>query len=225
MKVRRYFAPDMKTALDAARREQGPDVMIIGQRRVDGGLELITADEYNEDILASYTPPKSSFRAVVDDSDDDAQSDAIATAKLARANAEGVSARGNHSNSATATKAAVVKPYVFPQVPPSQAARPTPTLANNSARAGEVTNNASKRAEVSRTSAAAAVSAGAKTTTARTLGPATNAQTADGPVNDTLWTRQPVIEQMHRELRSLRGLLQQQFATLAWTDMRQKHPL
>jgi flagellar biosynthesis protein FlhF len=210
----------MKTALAAARREQGADVMIIGQRRVDGGLELITADEYGEEILASYTPPKSSFRAVVDDSEEDARNDAIAAAKLSGSNAVNPAARANNAGAATANKPALVRPYVFPQVPPSQPARPAPT-ANNS-RAANATNNSST--ESNRTSAAAAVNAASKTTVARPANAAA-ARTDDRPVNEALWTREPVIEQMHRELRSLRGLLQQQFATLAWTDMRQKHPL
>jgi flagellar biosynthesis protein FlhF len=227
VKVRRYFAPDMKTALAAARREQGADVMIIGQRRVDGGLELITADEYDEEIMAAYTPPKSTFRTVVDDRDDEAppprrrssdRNDAVENAPVTPANVRPVAAE---------SKPPVVRPYVFPQVPPTQPARPA---------AGNRRSDAVQAAAVEqeRTSAAAAVTASVKAASsgAQTSRPQPTRQPAsdrreqrDQPVNDRLWTREPVIEQMHEELRSLRGLLQQQFATLAWSDMRQRHPL
>ena len=45
MKVRRYIAPDIRTALTRVRDAQGPDVVILSNRSIDGGVELITADE------------------------------------------------------------------------------------------------------------------------------------------------------------------------------------
>ena len=45
MKVRRYIAPDMRTALSRVRDAQGPDVVILSNRSIKGGVELITADE------------------------------------------------------------------------------------------------------------------------------------------------------------------------------------
>ena len=43
MKVRRYFAANMRNALEQVRQEQGPDVIILSNRKVDGGVELLTA--------------------------------------------------------------------------------------------------------------------------------------------------------------------------------------
>ncbi len=48
MKVKRYFAQNMRSALDMIKQEQGPDVLILSNRKVDGGVELITADEITE---------------------------------------------------------------------------------------------------------------------------------------------------------------------------------
>jgi len=48
MKVKRYFASNMRSALDMIKQEQGPDVLILSNRKVDGGVELITADELTE---------------------------------------------------------------------------------------------------------------------------------------------------------------------------------
>ena len=43
MKVRRYFAASMRNALEKVRQEQGPDVLILSNRKLDDGVELITA--------------------------------------------------------------------------------------------------------------------------------------------------------------------------------------
>lgn len=43
MKVRRYFASDMRTALAMVREQEGPEVIILSNRRVDGGVEVLTA--------------------------------------------------------------------------------------------------------------------------------------------------------------------------------------
>ncbi|MCB1749731.1 MAG: flagellar biosynthesis protein FlhF [Gammaproteobacteria bacterium] len=48
MKVKRYFAHNMRSALDMIKQEQGPDVLILSNRKVDGGVELVTADQLTE---------------------------------------------------------------------------------------------------------------------------------------------------------------------------------
>lgn len=48
MKVKRYFAQNMRSALDMVKQEQGPDVLILSNRKVDGGVELVTADDLTE---------------------------------------------------------------------------------------------------------------------------------------------------------------------------------
>lgn len=57
MKVKRYFAQSMRSALDMVKQEQGPDVLILSNRKVDGGIELVTADGMSEQELAQHTPP------------------------------------------------------------------------------------------------------------------------------------------------------------------------
>ncbi len=51
MKVRRYFAEDMAQGLRMVREEQGPDAVIISNKKVDGGFELIAAEDYDEALL------------------------------------------------------------------------------------------------------------------------------------------------------------------------------
>lgn len=58
MKVRRYFAANMRSALEMVRQEQGPDVLILSNRKVDGGVELLTASgEADPELIEKFTPP------------------------------------------------------------------------------------------------------------------------------------------------------------------------
>jgi len=59
MKIKRYFAPDMRQAIRQVRDEQGPDAVILSNRKVDGGIELIAAVDYDEEALRQSTPPAS----------------------------------------------------------------------------------------------------------------------------------------------------------------------
>ncbi len=51
MKIKKYFAKDMRKALNMARDEQGPEVVIISNRRVVGGVELLAAENYDESLF------------------------------------------------------------------------------------------------------------------------------------------------------------------------------
>ena len=50
MKIKKYFASDMRQALEMAKEEHGPDVVILSNRKVLGGVELIAAEDYDEDF-------------------------------------------------------------------------------------------------------------------------------------------------------------------------------
>jgi flagellar biosynthesis protein FlhF len=48
MKMKRYFAADSRQALREVREEQGPDAVILSNRRVQGGVEIIAAMDYED---------------------------------------------------------------------------------------------------------------------------------------------------------------------------------
>lgn len=50
MKVKRFFAPTMAEALKRVRVEMGADAVILSNRRVDGGVEIVTALDYDENL-------------------------------------------------------------------------------------------------------------------------------------------------------------------------------
>ena len=55
MKVKRFFAPDMRQAIRLVREEQGPDAVILSNSKVDGGIEIIAAVDYDASLLDGGT--------------------------------------------------------------------------------------------------------------------------------------------------------------------------
>lgn len=53
MKLKRFIAPDMRQALRLVREEQGPDAVILSNQRVEGGIEIIAAVDYDP-VLARH---------------------------------------------------------------------------------------------------------------------------------------------------------------------------
>ncbi len=51
MKMKRYFAATSRQALRELREEQGPDAVILSNRRVNGGVEIIAAMDYEDAMV------------------------------------------------------------------------------------------------------------------------------------------------------------------------------
>lgn len=54
MKIKHYRAPDMRQALRMVREAQGPDAVILSSRRVNGGVEVVAAVDYDHDGVDAY---------------------------------------------------------------------------------------------------------------------------------------------------------------------------
>lgn len=50
MKIKKFIAPDIRRAIRMVREEQGPDAVILSNRRVDGGVEIVSAIDYDETL-------------------------------------------------------------------------------------------------------------------------------------------------------------------------------
>lgn len=53
MKIKRYFAKDMRQAIARVRDEQGPDAVILSNRKIDGGVEVVAAVDYDESLFSA----------------------------------------------------------------------------------------------------------------------------------------------------------------------------
>ncbi len=57
MKIKRFLDTDMRQVLKRVREEQGPDAVILSNRRVDGGIEVIAAVDYDEALVQQALGP------------------------------------------------------------------------------------------------------------------------------------------------------------------------
>lgn len=51
MKIKRFFAPDMRQAIRMVRDEQGPDAVILSTRNTGGGVEIVAAIDYDAELV------------------------------------------------------------------------------------------------------------------------------------------------------------------------------
>lgn len=69
MKIKRYLDTDMRKVLRRVREDQGPDAVILSNRRTDDGIEVIAAIDYDESILLQTLgsqPGPSAYRAIAE---------------------------------------------------------------------------------------------------------------------------------------------------------------
>jgi len=52
MKIKRFFAPDMRRAIAQVRSEHGADAVILSSQMVDGGVEIISAVDYDQGLVS-----------------------------------------------------------------------------------------------------------------------------------------------------------------------------
>ncbi len=57
MKIKRVFAQDMRQAIRKVREELGPDAVILSSRNVDGGVEVISAIDFDERVVRAAATP------------------------------------------------------------------------------------------------------------------------------------------------------------------------
>ena len=66
MQVRRYIAQDMRQALKQIREELGPEAVILSNKRVPGGVEILTALDYDATTFAVSSDEASTKTSAMD---------------------------------------------------------------------------------------------------------------------------------------------------------------
>src|SRR5262245_26095672 len=127
MKLKRFFASDMRQALRLVREEQGPDAVILSNQRVDGGIEIIAAVDYDpvlaQHMLTGSAAPAGERRARADEAAATApprSTAAAAPAEVTRAAASQTAPAAQPSEPAPAPTAAP-GPNVETSAPPAGA--------------------------------------------------------------------------------------------------------
>ena len=58
MRIKRTFAATMRDALQQVKLEQGADAVILGNKKVPGGVELISAIDFDEQTFSGSASEK-----------------------------------------------------------------------------------------------------------------------------------------------------------------------
>jgi flagellar biosynthesis protein FlhF len=58
VKIKRFTGTDMREVLRRVRQDQGPDAVILSNKRVEGGIEVIAALDYDEALMQHALGPK-----------------------------------------------------------------------------------------------------------------------------------------------------------------------
>jgi flagellar biosynthesis protein FlhF len=53
MKIKRFFAPDIRQAMRMVKEELGADAVIMSNKSVDGGIEIVAARDFDEQLIQS----------------------------------------------------------------------------------------------------------------------------------------------------------------------------
>jgi len=220
MRIKRTFAATMRDALLLVKQEQGPDAVILGNKKVPGGVEILSAVDYDEAAIASMAnsapPPRRPQPAA--DSSADVASDAWVGSMLNDGRQEPtlgpVAANAPAADSRQAQLTAAAAPAPAAAVSPIRstpaATQAAPATAEPRQRA--VAQEATAHKVVAK--AAPAKKSVAKKTAAR---PAV--ATFDAPFE------KPVIDEVKSELQNLRDLMESQLSVLQWDRFSQKHPV
>ncbi len=57
MKIKRFFAKDMRTALAEVKETLGPDAVIMSNKKVTGGVEIVAAVDYQSQVPGPRDTP------------------------------------------------------------------------------------------------------------------------------------------------------------------------
>jgi flagellar biosynthesis protein FlhF len=66
VKIKRFIGTDMREVLRRVRQDQGPDAVILSNRRVEDGIEVIAAVDYDEALMQHALGPKAAPVAEAD---------------------------------------------------------------------------------------------------------------------------------------------------------------
>jgi len=225
MRIKRTFAPTMRDALQLVKQEQGPDAVILGNKKVPGGVEILSAIDFDEAAvanMASVAPAPRRELQVVESTavhNNDVASDAWIGTILNDGRREptlGPVADGQAAAKVQTAPAAVAKQASVAAIKPAPVKRP---------------NDAEVRAAVARSRAKSrpAAKVAAKQTAAGTAAKkpvarkAAVAKPKSAPARTAV--EKPAIDEVKVELQNLRDLMESQLSVLQWDRFSQKHPV
>ncbi len=203
MNITRHVAKDMRSALALVRDIHGPDAVILSNRRVPEGIEITAATDYDESLLEDPTPEveKYTFPSV----DDEPANPSVPHDRTA----------GPEREEAKTDRRNLIRKPKFEY----KSARQEQQLEEHSVGPDfkvELSSAVQQNYEQLLTEL--------PDETAKTTEKVTPAETPEqGP--EVVWTQNSLLDDMRRELQSLKSLVENQISGFAWGEMSRKTPV
>ncbi|HEX7817072.1 flagellar biosynthesis protein FlhF [Dyella sp.] len=225
MKIKRFVAADMRQAMREVREEQGPDAVILSTRRLDDGIEIIAAVDYDEALVREAArhgmpmPEASTAMPVAPPAARPERTPLLTRAKQAMAAATHAAAPASTAApvqaSAPEPRPPVAAPVVTrqPDATPPAAQMTAPVAAPSAPPVIEPMVLAMPPIRETLPPQASA------------LQPPQPARVEPAPIQSMLERAAKDNARMRAELGDLRSMLETQLSSLAWNDMERRHPL
>lgn len=208
MKIKRFVAPDMRQAMREVREEQGPDAVILSTRRLEDGIEIIAAVDYDEALVR-----EAARHGVLPVAAASAPASAPQPVTPPRVETPAPANLPTPPASERAPAAALIEHT------PAAALQPTPVV-----REAPPAPIAAARVRREPTTPAAEPRAPRPAPVQAVATPA-DAPAEPPPVHPLIERAAADTVRMRAELTSLREMLEMQLSSLAWNDMERRQPM
>ncbi|TNH83788.1 flagellar biosynthesis protein FlhF [Aeromonas sobria] len=198
MKIKRFFAKDMRTALAEVKETLGPDAVIMSNKKVTGGVEIVAAVDYQSQVPGPKDAP---VRRQLND-----ESVNISSAGRQMTRPEPTQAKEQNEHYADTLAALLARQQ---KLKPGNAAAMSSTQS-----AGLAVANTAPRTLAEQGQWGAAPEPAKPKARAATLG--RPAQPAP---------REQEMEGMRKEMASIRKLLEHQISGLMWQEVERREPM
>ncbi|MFB2864624.1 flagellar biosynthesis protein FlhF [Aeromonas sp. MdU4] len=199
MKIKRFFAKDMRTALAEVKETLGPDAVIMSNKKVTGGVEIVAAVDYQSQVPGPKDAP---IRRQLND-----ESVNISSAGRQMIRPEAVPVQEQNEHYADTLAALLAR---------QQKLKPGSTAGSGGSQsAGLVAANGAPRTLAEQGQWGAAAPEPVKPKARSTSG-----QRAAQPAQ-----RDQEMEGMRKEMASIRKLLEHQISGLMWQEVERREPM
>ena len=235
MRIKRTFAPTMRDALLLVKQEQGADAVILGNKKVPGGVEILSAIDFDEAALAGMAErPAAEAPAPVpmpaigaSDVASDAWlgssfNDGRKEPVLGPVGADSARRQPAFASLLPAAEQTLDQRQIAAAAPARPAVRAGTAVKKTAARPATVRTPAAKKPV---TKKAAVKKAAVKKQTAKMPAAGKSRPAASRLPAVKAAPVKPVIDEVKSELKNLRDLMESQLSVLQWDRFSQKHPV
>lgn len=246
MKIRRYVARDMRSALAQIKEELGADAVIMSNKKIAEGVELMAAVDYNQSVKPSEThsQPETSSQSAhrVDIAEDTVAFNSApqTETKNDEAPADSLAALLNRQVQQNGYDKAPATRAFDSQIANSSVTNNPPVQKSNNAEPEDIEQqfkdftNRLEQSNAGDIHREGSVAPSHTATPTSTMKQEFSTPTAEDFPNSAVTSRQArgqtqvssaEFENMQKEMSSIRQLLEHQMSGLMWQDMAQKDPM